>query len=49
MQATAPLRFPRHWLAHLRSLPRDARDTLFLLAVAAITWCRWLRICPAGR
>ncbi len=37
MQATAPLRFPRHWLAHLRSLPRDARDTLFLLAVAAIT------------
>lgn len=28
---------PARWLAQLRSLPRDARDTLFLLAVAAIT------------
>ena len=33
----SPLRTTARWLAHLRGLPRDARDTLFLLAVAAIT------------
>ncbi|WP_094161883.1 transglutaminaseTgpA domain-containing protein [Thiomonas delicata] len=37
MQAARGSKLPRRWLAQLRGLPRDARDTLFLLAVAGIT------------